>query len=92
MPGSTEILESSLGKLKAIEGSQSKSGFSSLVLVWAVLFGTTTMSTIKDAMLTVPTKLVQRWANKNLGLTVQSKRTQVARILRLRLTGKTEDP
>ena len=92
MPGSTEILESSLGKLKAIEGSQSKSGFSSLVLVWAALFGTTTMSTIKDAMLTVPTKLVQRWANKNLGLTVQSKRTQVARILRLRLTGKTEDP
>lgn len=92
VPGSTEILESSFGKLKVLEGSQSKSGFSSLVLVWAALFGTTTMSTIKDAMQTVPTKLVHRWVNKNLGLTVQSKRTQVARILRLRLTENTEEP
>ncbi len=92
VPGSTEILESSFGRLKAMEGSQSKSGFSSFVLVWAALFGTTTMTTIKDAMLTVPTKLVHRWVNENLGLTVQSKRTQVARILRLQLTENMEEP
>ena len=92
VPGSTEILESSFGRLKAMEGSQSKSGFSSFVLVWAALFGTTTMTTIKDAMLTVPTKLVHRWVNENLGLTVQSKRTQVARILRLQLTENMGEP
>ena len=65
VPGSTEILESSFGRLTAMEGSQSKSGFSSFVLVWAALFGTTTMTTIKDAMLTVPTKLVHQWVNEN---------------------------
>lgn len=92
MPGSTEILESSFGKLKVIEGSQSKSGFSSFVLVWAALFGTTTMTTIREAMFTVPSKLLKTWVNNNLGATVQSKRTQLARILRLQSTGKREEP
>lgn len=91
MAGTTEILESSYGKLKIVEGSQSKSGFTSLVLVWAALFGTTTMDTIKAAMVTTPTKLVHRWVRENLGLTVQSKRTQFARILRLNLTEKQQD-
>ena len=91
MAGTTEILESSYGKLKIVEGSQSKSGFTSLVLVWAALFGTTTMDTIKAAMVTTPTKLVHRWVSENLGLTVQSKRTQLARILRPNLTEKQQD-
>jgi len=41
-PGSTEILESSFGKLKEIEGDQSRSGFTSSILIWAALFGATT--------------------------------------------------
>jgi hypothetical protein len=92
VPGTTEILESSFGKLKTIEGSQSRSGFTSLVLVWAALFGTTTMATIKAAMVTTPTKLVQFWVRDNLGRTVQSKRTQLARILRLSATENQQDP
>lgn len=91
VPGSTEILESSFGKLKAIEGSQSKNGFSSLVIVWAALFGTITMETIRDAMHNVPTKLLTTWVKKHLGATVQSKRTQLAHILRSNLTGKPEE-
>jgi hypothetical protein len=92
MPGSTEILKSSFGKLKSLEGSQSKSGFTSFILVWAALFGTTMTDTIKAAMLATPTKLVHRWVRENLGLTVQSKRTQLARILRLKLTENQQDP
>lgn len=92
VPGSTEILESSFGKLKSLEGSQSKSGFSSLVLVWSALFGTTTMATIQAAMITTPTKLVHLWVRENLGATVQSKRTQLARILRSKLTENQQDP
>jgi|GEM_PF-2393443 len=88
MPGSTEILESSFGKLKSLEGSQSKSGFTSYILVWAALFGATTMDTIKAAMVSTPTKLVDRWVGENLGLTVQSKHTQLARILHTKTTGK----
>ena len=91
MPGSTEILESSFGKLKSLEGSQSKSGFTSYILVWAALFGTTTMDTIKAAMESTPTKLVHHWVSENLGLTVQSKRTQLARILRTKATGNQQE-
>ena len=47
MPGSTEILESSFGKLKEIEGAQSRSGFTSLILLWAALFGATTSQLIR---------------------------------------------
>ena len=32
-PGSTEILESSFGKLKEIEGDQSRSGFTSSIVI-----------------------------------------------------------
>lgn len=91
VPGSTEILESSFGKLKSIERSQSRSGFSSLLLVWAALFGTTTMETIRTAMSAVGWKHVRTWITKNLGDTVQSKRTRMAHILRATLTEKPED-
>jgi hypothetical protein len=93
VPGSTEVLESSFGKLKALEGAQSKGGFSSIILAWAAMFGTTTAATIGEAMRTVPTKLISRWVNKHLGTTVQSKRTQLAQILRLaKSTENPEDP
>ena len=91
VPGSTEILESSFGKLKSIEGDQSKSGFTSLLLVWPALFGIITTSTIQEAMTTVPTKLVHTWVDDNLGSTVQSKRAQLAHALRTRSTEKLED-
>ena len=91
VPGSTEILESSFGKLKSIEGDQSKSGFTSLLLAWPALFGTTTMSTIQDAMTAVTTKLVHTWVDDNLGFTVHSKRAQLAHALRNKSTGNQED-
>jgi hypothetical protein len=47
--------------------------------------------TIKAALLATPTKLVHRWVRENLGLIVQSKRTQLARILRLKLTENQQD-
>jgi len=49
------------------------------------------MDTIKAAMVSTPTKLVDRWVGENLGLTVQSKRTQLARILRTNPTGKPQE-
>jgi len=45
----------------------------------------------KAAMVSTPTKLVHRWVGENLGLTVQSKRTQLARILRTNTTGKPQE-
>lgn len=82
MPGVTEILESSFGKLKEIEGDQNASGFTSLILVWAALFGTTTSEVIRQAMTAVPGKLVKAWVRSNLGQTIQSKRAELARAVR----------
>ena len=90
-PGSTEILESSFGKLKEIEGDQSRSGFTSSIVIWAALFGATTATVICDAMTEIPGKLVQEWVSKHLGATIQSKRAKLGHVLRKKLTGKSEE-
>jgi len=91
IPGSTEILESSFGKLKEIEGDHSRSGFTSLILIWAALFGTTTATVIRQAITEVPVKLVQAWITKHLGATVQSTRSKLAHALRNKSTEKPEE-
>ena len=92
MPGSTEILESSFGKLKELEGSQSQSGFTSLILIWAALFGATTSEVIRQALTEVPVKLVSAWVRISLGQTLQSKRASLTHALRIKATEKPEEP
>lgn len=72
--GSSEIIESVLGKLKTLEQNQSKSGFTSTVLGVAAIVSDTTHEVIKKTMETVPTKRVIEWAKQKLGQSVQSKR------------------
>jgi hypothetical protein len=92
MPGSTEILESSFGKLKEIEGDHSRSGFTSLILIWAALFGPTTSAVIRLALTEVPVKLVTAWFRNKLGSTIQSKRAILAHALRRKSTENPEEP
>jgi len=92
MPGSTEILESSFGKLKEIEGAQSRSGFTSLILLWAALFGATTSELIRQALTEVPVKLVHAWVRTTLGQTIQSKRAKLAHALKNRTTENPKEP
>ncbi len=92
LPGSTEILESSFGKLKEIEGDQSRSGFTSLILVWAALFGVTTSAVIRQALTEVPVKLVNAWFRRTLGPTIQSKRAKLTHALRNKSTENPEEP
>ena len=84
-------MESSFGKLKEIEGDQSRSGFTSSIVIWAALFGATTATVIRDAMTQVPGKRVQKWVSKHLGATIQSKRAKLGHVLRKKLTGKSEE-
>ena len=91
IPGSTEILESSFGKLKEIEGDQSRSGFTSLILIWAALFGATTSEVIRKAMTQIPEKLVNAWVSTNLGATIQSKRAKLHHALRKTSTENPEE-
>jgi hypothetical protein len=74
LPGSTEILESSFGKLKSLEGEQQKGGFTQLILSYAALLGETTTELIETAIHQTPWKRVVAWCRANLGTTVQAKR------------------
>jgi hypothetical protein len=74
LPGSTEILESSFGKLKSLERDQCKSGFTGLLLSLGAIVSTTTSDVIRKAMEHTNTKDVISWCREKLGVTVQSKR------------------
>jgi len=72
--GSSEIIESVLGKLKRIEQHQANSGFTGLVLSVAAVVSETTQEVVQKAMETVPTKKVLEWIRTHLGQSVQAKR------------------
>jgi len=74
LPGSSEVLESSLGKLKSFEGDFDKSGFTSLLPAFGALVGKLTPETIYQALVSVPGKKVQHWVTQHLGQTFLSKR------------------
>jgi hypothetical protein len=57
--GSSEVIESVLGRLKRLEQNQAKSGFTGLVLSVAAVVSKTTLDVVQQAMETVPTKTVR---------------------------------
>ena len=75
--GSSEIIESVLGKMKRLERDQAKNGFTGLLLGLSAIVATTTTAVIQKALETVSTKQVWDWCQKTLGQSVQSKRRQV---------------
>lgn len=84
VPGSSEILESSFGKFKEIEGNKAKGGITTTILMYAALLGTYTVEQIKRALEATPLKLVTRWCKTNLGQTLHSQRTCTYRAIRCR--------
>ena len=74
LPGSTESLESTFGKLKTIQGQQNKSGFTGFILSVAAIVAPNTISVIYNAMKTTKTSDPIKWSNENLGSSTQSKR------------------
>jgi hypothetical protein len=72
--GSTECLESLIGKGKRLEGQQSRSGFTAMVLAVPAAVVGPTHDVIEAAMAAVKTKDVFRWARDKLGLSVQARR------------------
>lgn len=75
--GSSEIIESVFGKLKHIEGAQSKQGFTGLILSAAAMVGTTSATVVQQAMETISVKAVQRWCRERLGVSVQAQRQRI---------------
>lgn len=72
--GSSEIIESVLGKMKRLEHDQAQSGFTGLVLGLCALVATTTQDILQQALETVSTQQVADWCREKLGRSVQSKR------------------
>ncbi len=73
---STEIVESSFGKLKRIEGQQSADGLTVLSLAMGAIVGVSTEPEIRAALESTPQKQVDGWANRVLGHSVQWFRRQ----------------
>ena len=73
---STEILESSFGKLKRIERQQSQDGLTGLVLSLGALVGTQTEADLKEALEMTPQKKMDRWVGRVLGQSMQWFRRQ----------------
>jgi hypothetical protein len=76
LPGTTEVLESCFGKLKALEDGQSKSGFTGLVLSLGAMVSTRTAETIGAALERCRVRDVLDWCQEKLGVSVQSQRRQ----------------
>lgn len=72
--GSSEVEESVFGKLKALEGDQSRSGFTQYVLSLGAVVGDWPPARIKEALEKTPVKLVQAWCNEHLPTSVQTQK------------------
>jgi hypothetical protein len=76
LPGTTEVLESCLGKLKALEDGQSKSGFTGLVLSLGAMVSDWTAASVREALERCRVRDVLDWCRRRLGQSVQSQRRQ----------------
>ena len=68
--GSSEVLESLLGKYKRIQGTHSKGGMTGSLLNIGAAVLQKTSDTIQKALETVPVAAVGRWIRDHLGLTI----------------------
>ena len=74
LPASTEVLESSFGKLKQLEKDQNRSGFTGLLLGLGALVSRTTTEVVEAALERCPLKTVRHWCQQHLGQSVQAQR------------------
>lgn len=76
LPGSTECLESLIGKGKRLEGQQSRSGFTKMVLGMAAAVVQPTVQYMRTALEQTKTRDVIAWCQEKLGVSVQAQRRQ----------------
>jgi hypothetical protein len=68
--GSSEVLESLLGKYKRIQGTHSKGGMTGSLLNIGAAALRKTSHTVQKALAAVPVAVVGKWVRDNLGLTI----------------------
>jgi len=77
--GSTEVLESAFGVQKRLSREQSESGLTVLSVGLGAMFGEATEEEVRADAERVPEKVVQNWATRTFGKTVQWLRRQFLR-------------
>lgn len=76
---STEILESSFGLFKSLEGQHSKGGFTSLVAAMPTMMTDCTPELIRENLRNVTVKKMKQWVTDKLGATLASKKAMAYR-------------
>jgi hypothetical protein len=74
MLGSTEVLESIIGKYKRLQSSHSAGGMTALLLSIGAFVGQSSVTFIQHALETIRTAEVQHWCREALKITIQSQR------------------
>lgn len=79
--GSSEVLESIIGKFKYVAGERGQHGLTGMVLSIGALVGKQTVATVETALTETPTRNVWDWCRLHLGPTVQSVRGKLRQAL-----------
>lgn len=79
--GSSEVLESIIGKFKNVAGERGQHGLTGMVLSIGALVGKQTVATVETALTEIPTRQVWNWCHSHLGPTVQSVRGKIRQAL-----------
>jgi len=79
LPGSTEVLESLLGKYKRIQGAHSKGGMTGALLNIGATLLEKTPEVLKEALATVRVDHVTQWIRDKLGMTIPAQQALALR-------------
>jgi hypothetical protein len=79
--GSSEVLESIIGKFKHLAGERGQHGLTGMVLSIGALVGHLSVATVEAAMTETTTIEVWNWCRSHLGATVQSVRQRIKQAL-----------
>ena len=75
--GSSEVLESIIGKFKCVAGERGQHGLTGMVLSIGALVGHVTVGAVQAALAEVPTQDVWNWCQAHLGTTLQGLRRRI---------------
>jgi len=75
--GSSEVLESIIGKFKCVAGERGQHGLTGMVLSIGALVGHVTVGAVQAALAEVPTRDVWDWCQAHLGTTLQGLRRRI---------------
>lgn len=79
--GTSEVLESIIGKFKHVAGEGGHHGLTGIVLSIGALVGRLAVETVQAAMTEITTREVWDWCHEHLGITVQSARRRIREAL-----------